>query len=352
MAERILVLTTSYPRGPGDHAGHFIESEAIELARQGNQVTVFCPGNPEEKVSQIPSSDGGGTPQVKYFGGGILFGHPGALPRLKGAPWRLLGMLQATRRLRQLVMGHNFDRIVAHWLLPTAFPWATQLFSATIPLEVVIHGSDLRLLLRAPEIVIRRLLLHLYRRKVQLRFVSESLKKELSHIALPSPLRSYVEQSQVRASPIRVPAGISYKKARNLLGLNHHDRWGVIVGRLIAPKRISVALNAAALVPGLSVAVIGAGPLKAKLEKNHPKVRFLGQLERTLALQWIAAADLLLTPSLLEGAPTVVREARALNTPVVCSNSGEVFHWAKSDPDLWVLTHSEGEEPPSRSNTR
>jgi glycosyltransferase involved in cell wall biosynthesis len=66
-------------------------------------------------------------------------------------------------------------------------------------------------------------------------------------------------------------------------------------------------------------------------------VRFLGQLGRSQTLTWIAAADLVLTASLDEGAPTVVREARALGTPVVARAAGDLVEWARRDPGLVVL---------------
>lgn len=66
-------------------------------------------------------------------------------------------------------------------------------------------------------------------------------------------------------------------------------------------------------------------------------MEFLGQLPRNETLKWIGAADALVSASRHEGAPTVVREARALGVPVVAAAAGDLLEWAKSDPGLHVV---------------
>lgn len=111
----------------------------------------------------------------------------------------------------------------------------------------------------------------------------------------------------------------------------------VIVGRLVRSKRVDVALRSAALVPKANVVVIGDGPQAAELAAEHPGVRFVGLVPRDQALTWIAAADLVLSASRSEGAPTVIREARALGVPVVSTAAGDLTRWMRSDRELWVV---------------
>jgi len=66
-------------------------------------------------------------------------------------------------------------------------------------------------------------------------------------------------------------------------------------------------------------------------------VRFTGYLARGEALRWIAAADVLVSASAHEGAPSVVREARALGVPVVAVNAGDLAQWAKRDAGLLLV---------------
>jgi glycosyltransferase involved in cell wall biosynthesis len=108
------------------------------------------------------------------------------------------------------------------------------------------------------------------------------------------------------------------------------------VARLFPEKRVAVALAAARLIPEVKVVVVGSGPERTRLRRQFPEVSFAGQLPHNDALTWLAAADLVLSASRREGAPTVVREARALGVPVVACPAGDVELWSRSDPGLLV----------------
>ncbi|MFS8070516.1 MAG: glycosyltransferase, partial [Byssovorax sp.] len=64
------------------------------------------------------------------------------------------------------------------------------------------------------------------------------------------------------------------------------------------------------------------------------RARFTGALHRREALAWVAAADVLLHPSAVEAAPTVIREARALGTRVVACDAGDIRAWAHDDAGI------------------
>jgi hypothetical protein len=114
--------------------------------------------------------------------------------------------------------------------------------------------------------------------------------------------------TSVEPAPIDTRRAPDRARARRMLRLDT-TRLIVIVGRLVRSKRVDVALRSAALVPKANVVVIGDGPEAAELAAEHPGVRFVGLVPRDQALTWIAAADLVLSASRSEGAPTVIREA-------------------------------------------
>jgi teichuronic acid biosynthesis glycosyltransferase TuaC len=112
------------------------------------------------------------------------------------------------------------------------------------------------------------------------------------------------------------------------------------VGRLVASKRLELAIEAANLIaPRLQLCIVGDGPDTKRLRSLDRKgnVRFLGRVQRGEALAWIAASDVLIHPSAVEAAPTVVREARALGTAVVACAAGDVERWAREDPGITVV---------------
>jgi glycosyltransferase involved in cell wall biosynthesis len=104
-------------------------------------------------------------------------------------------------------------------------------------------------------------------------------------------------------------------------------------------KRVDRALVAARRA-GASLVVVGDGPERERLarlaEDLRVRARFVGRVPRDEALAWIAAADRLVHLSDAEGAPTVVREARALGVPVLASAAGDVPAWAASDPGIEI----------------
>jgi glycosyltransferase involved in cell wall biosynthesis len=121
------------------------------------------------------------------------------------------------------------------------------------------------------------------------------------------------------------------------LGIAPEAPLAVIVARLIAGKRVHVALEACERVTHLRSIVVGEGPEREHLMRRFPRSTFVGHVERPLALAYLAAADVLVSASLDEGAPTVVREARALGTPVVCLAAGDLASWAEHDRGIHVV---------------
>jgi glycosyltransferase involved in cell wall biosynthesis len=333
--ERVAVITTSFPRHAGDAAGHFVLAEVRQLQRSGAEVTVISAGHGSEQPADC---------DVRFAGGGALFDWPGALPRLRERPLRALAGLEFLLRARRLLRDAGpFDRIVAHWLVPSAFPLLTVPWfpraHASAKLEIVAHGSDVRLLARFPRRLRESILGTLSRHDARLRFVSHALRDELvSAPGLSRELRAWLEQnSEIRPAALEVTEAPSREEARARLGVAEEARLLVIVGRLVPEKRAEVALSAAHLVPEARVVLVGGGPEQARLARAYPDATFLGQLPRAATLAWLAAADVLVSASREEGAPTAVREARALGVSVVARAAGDLERWSRDDPELWVL---------------
>ena len=131
--------------------------------------------------------------------------------------------------------------------------------------------------------------------------------------------------------------------ARRELGVSTEEHVVVVAGRLIPEKRTEVALAAASLLRGVRVVVLGDGPERERLRSAYPRAQFLGLVPRTQALVWMRAADAVVSASREEGAPSVVREARALGTRVVALACGDLASAATLDPGLFVVPSSSEE---------
>ncbi|MDF3068631.1 MAG: putative glycosyltransferase [Polyangiaceae bacterium] len=327
-APTIVVVTTSYPTHPGDAEGHFVAAEVRKLT-EGAPVTVLAPGRDRKAL---------GRERVVSLDGGSAFGFPGALARIRRGPWRAFGAVSFVARAQAWLRREPPAHLIAHFLLPCGVPLATRGATATTTVEIVVHGSDARLFAALPARARAWVGSELARSRARLRFVSSELQ-ELVLGGLPLTQRQDQRlRSRVEPCAVDVPSELSRAEARVLLGVAPDARLAVIVARLVPGKRVHVALEACRRLPQLRAVVVGDGPERAGLARSFPGATFVGHVERPRALTWLAAADVLVSASRLEGAPTVVREARALGTQVVCLEAGDVRRWAETDAGIHVVT--------------
>jgi glycosyltransferase involved in cell wall biosynthesis len=114
---------------------------------------------------------------------------------------------------------------------------------------------------------------------------------------------------------------------RRALGLPEEGVLLVYVGRLAAEKNLSTLLAAFARLRrqfgpvqarSLSLALVGGGPLAAKLQSHKPEGVILASEQHGAALsRWYASADVFVFPSLTETFGNVLLEAQASGLPVV-----------------------------------
>ena len=327
---RLLVITTSYPSDNDDCAGHFVRAEVTRALAEGHALTVIAP-----RAARALAPESHAVIGLTHLG---AFGSPGALTRLRKRPDRWLGafIFVMTARATMRKLG-PFDRTLAHFLVPSLWPIAT---TAKGPVEVVVHGSDLRLFERLPSALKHWILRPIRGQQLSFRCVSQELAGRLK-AQLPKHENIVI---RVEPSLIDVPELPGKAELRRKLGVGVSEPLVVIVSRLVKGKRVEVALRAAAAAPNVNVVVCGDGPERQMLAREFPRVHFCGQVPRLRALEWIAASDLVTSASRDEGAPTVVREARALGVPVVATNAGDLAAWAQRDPGIFVANQDQDQD--------
>lgn len=288
--ERVAVITTSYPSWDGDPSGHFVSAEAHALERAGHDVHVLAAR-------------------------GAAFGWPGVLARVRDRPSRAVSVPRALADVRTTLMQRGpWDRVIAHWL-----PTAAIATGITAPLEVVAHGSDVRLLKAMPAPARALVTAWLARTAASVRAVSESLARELLSCAPFAGTRSALATKlTVRPPPFELHD--VEQRAAALREARSGTPLAVTVARLVPSKRVDRVIEHVAQRGSDALVVVGDGPERSRLEAmaiaKKVDATFVGLVARREALAWIRAADVLVFASREEGLSTVLREAEALGTRV------------------------------------
>ena len=264
---RVAVLTTSYPRYPGDAAGHFV-GEAVERLRgRGVDVAVVSPL------------------AFRHFG--IAYGD-GVVGNLRREPLRavLLPAMVASFRRAAARAARDADLVHAHWL-----PAGAIALSLRKPYVVQVWGTDIELARRAPGLA--RPILRRARRVVAASTWLADAARDLGATGV-DVIPSGVELPAEVVPPAEPPEVL-------------------YAGRLSREKGVLDLVEAA---NGLPLVVAGDGPLR---ERVPGAIGFVphDELERLYERAAVVAC-----PSRREGFGVVCAEAMAHGRPVVASAVG------------------------------
>jgi glycosyltransferase involved in cell wall biosynthesis len=325
---KILMVTSSYPKFPGDVTAPFVESIARSVARRGHAVDVVLPHHPDlrrgrdETVRFFPYRY---APRASWS----RWGYAQSLDadvRVRPAVWLLAPLAalalrgEVARRLRE----ERYDLVHAHWLVPNAALVAGIVRAHRTPFVVSVHGSDVFLAERlAPaRLVARRALAA----AGAVTACSADLRRRT--VALGAP----------RERARTVPYGVDVDRFSPLRAdRTLRSRWGIpggatmvlAVGRLVAKKGFTHLVEAARRVEDVHVVVAGEGDLRPALEEQARaagnRVHLVGALDRETVARALAAADVVAVPSVVDaagnvdGLPNTVLEALASGRAVVAS---------------------------------
>jgi glycosyltransferase involved in cell wall biosynthesis len=264
---KVAVLTTSYPRAPGDAAGHFV-GEAVERLRgRGVEVAVASPAS------------------FRHFG--VAYGD-GVVGNLRREPWRvaLLPLFVASFRRAAARAAAGADLVHAHWL-----PAGMVARTLGLPYVVQVWGTDLELARRAPALF----------RPV--------LRRAQAVVAASSWLAE--EARALGAGSVEViPSGVDLPGE---VAAEAEPPEVLYAGRLSPEKGVAELAEAAR---GLNLVVAGDGPLRDRVPGA------LGFVPHDELEALYRRAAVVVCPSHREGFGVVAMEAMAHGRPVVASAVG------------------------------
>lgn len=284
-------------------------------------VTVYLTGEPSEEVAQATCSD-----EVIFLG-------------YKSSQVRGL-KLKAIAEIRKILARGTFKFCIAHRSKPTY----VALLASKLPVISIHHNYD------DFGRFTRRLLVNLFRNRLLLLGVSDSVRDEM-RASLPKWPSSQIETLYNRIDVAAVQSQfLSREAAREFLGLSA-DSWIVgNVGRLHHDKDQATLLRgfkkALPSLPANSLLVImGKGPLEKDLKQL---VLDLGIAESVIftgnvpgGKKYFKAFDVFALTSDHEPFGMVLLEAMAANIPLICSNCGGGAEVARGVGQLFTLRDAE-----------
>ena len=321
---RVLAITKIFPNAAEPLSAPFNRQQFAALARRCElEVMATIPWFPGAGLLARWSSAGklAAVPAHEQIAG-IAVSHPRTLfvPRLAHSAWGPLyaaSIAPAVRRHRGKV-----DVVLGSWAYPDGFAAILAARLLGVPCVVKLHGSDINVMAKLPGP--RRLLAWALPQAARVVAVSRALADEVAELGVPRD-RIAVVMNGVDAELFRPGDRAA---ARRALGLAAGP-LALYVGNLKPEKGVHDLMRAwehvARDLPDATLAVVGGGPERAALEAALPSRAVLFGPQPLAAIPtWLAACDVLVLPSHVEGTPNVVLEALACGRRVVASAVGGV----------------------------
>ena len=325
--EVVVMVTTSYPRFPGDTIGTFMEPIAREVARRGHEVHVVLPWHPQ--LRRGPVEDGVRFHPFRYAPLRSLnvFGYAAALREdvsLRLAAWMAtpLALAAGWRKARKIAPKFGATVMHAHWVVPGGVMGA--LAAPRLPLVISLHGSDVYVAER--HAMVGRAARWAFGRAGFVTACSDDLRERAIRLGAArdrSETIPYgVDADRFRPDPAaraarRAAAGLASRRPRAL-----HCRAASCARRGSSTsstrrrscRRASPHYGWSSEAAGTSRTSCGRGRRRSALAD---RVSFPGVLGHAEVAEWLAAADVAVVPSVrddsgnVDGLPNVVMEALA-----------------------------------------
>ena len=330
------MVTTSYPRFPGDSVGTFMEPIARGVAARGHTVHVVAPWHP--LVTRRSIEEGVHFHFYRYAPHPSLnvFGYAAAMKadvslRAQAFVAAPLALAAGWRTARKIARRHNATIMHGHWVIPGGVTAAAA--ASGRPLVISLHGSDVYV---AERLLPARLAARsAFRRAAFVTACSADLARRA--IALGAdPERMMVIPYGVDAERFRPDPGARVA-LRAQLRIPADAYLIAAAGRLVRKKGFEYLIDAVGRLPAPTVlAIAGDGTLGEELRgraASHgvaDRVRFLGDRSQDDVAALFAAADVVVAPSVrddagnVDGLPNVVMEALASGTPLITTLAGGI----------------------------
>jgi glycosyltransferase involved in cell wall biosynthesis len=222
------------------------------------------------------------------------------------------------------------DVVYAHFLVPAGALAALASVLASVPLVLTAHGRDVRNIGELPGV--REATRLAARRARTVVAVSHYLRRELVSKLPELEAKVQVVDCGVDLDRFR---GRDAAAARQLVGWEGEGPFFLCVGSLEERKNQLRLAEAFGRLGRGQLALVGDGPLRLRLE-GLPRVRVVGRVPHRRVADWVAAADVVCQPSLVEPFGQAILEAMASERSVVATRVGGPAELVTGDAGVLV----------------
>ncbi|RSL33650.1 glycosyltransferase family 4 protein [Salibacterium salarium] len=299
---RILVISNMYPSDQAPTFGIFVKNQVEALMNKGNQVDVAAITNPNMGRKNV---------MKKY------------------SSW----ILGTFRRL--LSGGKSYDVIHAHYAFPSGVlaRWFYKRFGT--PYVVTCHGGDLNKMAKKGRFFHNQTQ-QILQDAAHVIVVGHDLEQQVTE-------DFHISSEKVSVFSMGVDRSVFYprpkREVRATLEVPPDEKHLLFVGNMIEEKGIGDLIEALPHVkqrfPSMRLHVVGPAKQEAYVDGLKQRIQVLGLKEQvhfhgpksqTVVAEWMAAADVFILPSHIEGFGLVAVEAMACETAVVGTNTGGLAH--------------------------
>lgn len=318
---KVLHVSSSYPLTEGDTTAPFMEEMMVALVEAGHQVTMVVP-----RVVDLAEGERNG---VRLVGAPYApsrfqdWGYSRSLDengRIKTSaktltPVAMASMIRVVRR----ELAHSPDLIHLHWLVPQGV--IALAVPKTLPVVVSVHGADAKFAGGRLRPIVDRIV----GRADALVAASSKILGSVASIHSGATSKAAVIPHGANPKLFK-PRDRAIAKAE--LGLAPDRRLVLGVGRLVKKKGFAELVKAVLpLGDSVELAILGEGPERPALLNLNQQVRLVGATPRKEVAVWLAAADVVVIPSIevagdIDSGPVVLMEAMAAGRRVVSTRVG------------------------------
>ena len=257
--KKLLVVSTSFPKSPGDALSPFVWEFCKNLHLRGWNVTALVPHHPD-----LPDGEVWNSVNIRRFrylperfenlgySGGIL-------PNLRQKPLRLFKIPFYIYAMYQealdIAVRERIDIVNFHWLFPASFFLGQFIRSSGVPVVMTGHGTDILLAVKGT-----------------FKFFADRALSKTDALTVNSEYMKSILQGNKLPSRVEIiPMGVDTDMFTPGAAKPSHSRTVLYVGRLIKQKGVDLLADAfidvAKNIPDARLEIIGYGPEKESIKK-------------------------------------------------------------------------------------